>query len=52
MSRYRAQGLDGLADRSSRPRTSPARTPAAVEALICELRRTHPAGAPADWCGS
>ncbi|GAA2999779.1 hypothetical protein GCM10017559_20740 [Streptosporangium longisporum] len=37
-----SQGLDGLSDRSSRPHTSPARTPAAVEALICELRRNHP----------
>ncbi|MEU8202919.1 IS481 family transposase [Streptosporangium sp. NPDC049046] len=42
LSRYRDQGLDGLSDRSSRPHTSPARTPAAVEALICELRRNHP----------
>ncbi|MER5327114.1 integrase core domain-containing protein [Streptosporangium roseum] len=39
LSRYRDQGLDGLSDRSSRPHTSPARTPAVGEALICELRR-------------
>ncbi|NUW43308.1 IS481 family transposase [Nonomuraea rhodomycinica] len=42
LGRYRDQGLAGLADRSSRPRTSPTRTPAQVEALICELRRNHP----------
>lgn len=42
LSRYRDQGLAGLSDRSSRPRTSPRRTPAEVEALICELRRNHP----------
>lgn len=42
LSRYRDQGLAGLSDRSSRPRTSPTRTPAEVEALICELRRNHP----------
>ncbi|MER5325168.1 helix-turn-helix domain-containing protein [Streptosporangium roseum] len=42
LSRYRDQGLDGLSDRSSRPHTSPTRIPAAVKALICELRRTHP----------
>ncbi|WP_435874791.1 IS481 family transposase [Nonomuraea dietziae] len=40
--RYRDQGLAGLSDRSSRPRTSPTRTPGPVEALICELRRNHP----------
>ncbi|MEV6039291.1 IS481 family transposase [Nonomuraea sp. NPDC052116] len=42
LGRYRDQGLAGLSDRSSRPRTSPTRTPAEVEALICELRRNHP----------
>jgi transposase-like protein len=39
---YRDEGLDGLAGRSSRPRTSPIQTPPEVEAAICELRRTHP----------
>ncbi|WP_396993469.1 helix-turn-helix domain-containing protein [Nonomuraea phyllanthi] len=38
----RQAGLAGLSDRSSRPRTSPTRTPAGVEALIRELRRNHP----------
>lgn len=37
--RWRAEGLDGLTDRSSRPRTSPHRTPPSVEAQIVELRR-------------
>ncbi|MFF0257011.1 helix-turn-helix domain-containing protein [Micromonospora zamorensis] len=45
---YQDEGLDGLADRSSRPHSSPGQTPPEVEALICELRRNHPRwGAPA-----
>lgn len=36
--RYRQEGWPGLEDRSSRPRTSPTRTPAHVEAAILELR--------------
>ncbi|WP_433653345.1 IS481 family transposase [Micromonospora zamorensis] len=39
---YQNEGLEGLADRSSRPRSSPSQTPPEVEALICELRRNHP----------
>jgi transposase InsO family protein len=39
---YREEGLDGLADRSSRPHSSPGQTSPEVEALICELRRSHP----------
>lgn len=39
---YRDKGLDGLANRSSRPRTSPSQTSPEVEAAICELRRAHP----------
>ncbi len=39
---YEQDGLAGLADRSSRPQSSPSRTAPEVEALICELRRTHP----------
>src|SRR5690349_2617722 len=39
---YREEGLEGLANRSSRLRTSPAQTPPEVEAAICELRRTYP----------
>lgn len=34
--------MPGLRDRSRRPRTSPNRVSADVEALICELRREHP----------
>src|SRR5215831_13351992 len=41
MARYRAEGLDGLADRSHAPRQHPWRIPAQVEAVICDLRRTH-----------
>ena len=41
MARYRAEGLDGLADRSHAPRQHPWRIPAETEALICELRRVH-----------
>jgi transposase InsO family protein len=41
--RYRAAGLDGLKTGSSRPHTSPRRSPAAVEARIVQLREAHPA---------
>lgn len=37
--RYRAEGVAGLEDRSSRPHRSPNQTPALVEDRICELRR-------------
>lgn len=36
--RWRAEGVVGLEDRSSRPRRSPNQTPAEVEDRICELR--------------
>jgi hypothetical protein len=39
---YREEGLDGLADRSHRPHAHPAQTSPEVEAVICQLRRTHP----------
>jgi transposase InsO family protein len=42
MARYRKGGLGGLADRSQRPRSSPNQASAQVEAMVCELRRTHP----------
>lgn len=42
--RWRAEGEAGLADRSSRPRTTPHRTPAAVEARVCRLRQTRKLG--------
>ena len=37
--RYRQFGLCGLKDGSSRPLSSPSRTPAAIEALVVALRR-------------
>jgi len=40
--RFEQQGMAGLADRSRRPKNSPRRLPAEVEALICQLRRSHP----------
>jgi transposase InsO family protein len=46
MARYRAEGLDGLADRSHAPRQHPWRIGAEMEALICELRRAHPRWGP------
>jgi transposase-like protein len=39
---YAEEGLDGLADRSSRPHSSPGQTSPEVEARICEMRRAHP----------
>jgi transposase InsO family protein len=39
--RYREHGEAGMADRSSRPRTSPFRTPSEVERRIVKLRVTH-----------
>lgn len=39
--RYRAEGLAGLEDRSSRPHRSPNQTPVEIEDRICELRRTR-----------
>ena len=47
MDRYRAGGLAGLQDRSHRPRNSPDKTSAEVEAAVCQLRRTHPGWGPA-----
>lgn len=45
VNRFRAEGEAGLADRSSRPKTCPRRTPAAVEAAVLTRRRTHREGA-------
>lgn len=39
--RYRAEGLPGLEDRSSRPRTSPSKTPTRLEQLVLQIRRDH-----------
>lgn len=43
---YAAEGLRGLADRSSRPQSCPHQMEPAVEARIVELRRAHPGWGP------
>ena len=50
VARFRAEGDAGLADRSSRPRSCPRRTSAAVEQQVLELRLTQRRGQ--DWIGS
>ncbi|KWT63519.1 transposase [Streptomyces albus subsp. albus] len=40
--RFEQEGMSGLLNRSRRPRRSPSRTPADVEAAVCQLRRQHP----------
>jgi transposase InsO family protein len=47
--RYAADGEAGLRDRSSRPHSSPTRTPASVEARVLDLRRRERRGP--DWIG-
>jgi transposase InsO family protein len=42
--RYRAEGPAGMVDRSSRPRTSPAKTPERVKRQIVRLRWRHRLG--------
>ena len=44
LERYRAGGVAGVAELSRRPRSSPARTPEAIEQRIVALRRERP-----DW---
>ena len=44
--RYAAEGLPGLADRSSRPSNCPHQMPPAVEARVVEMRRQHPGWGP------
>ena len=44
LARYRAEGLAGLRDRSSRPRRSPGQTSPEVEAAIVALRRDRRLG--------
>lgn len=41
-SKYNVGGLEGLREKSRRPRSSPTRIPAEVEALACEMRRANP----------
>jgi transposase InsO family protein len=43
LARYRAEGLDGLRDRSRKPRSSPAKTSDTVEQSVLDLRASHPA---------
>ena len=49
IARYRSEGEHGLHDRSSRPHTSPARTPARTEAQVLALRQRQRRGQ--DWIG-
>jgi transposase InsO family protein len=44
MRRWRAEGEQGLHDRSSRPRTTPHRTARAIEARVCRLRQDRKLG--------
>jgi transposase InsO family protein len=44
--RYREGGLAGLTDRSHRPQSCPRQVDGQIDALICELRRTHPGWGP------
>ena len=46
LSRYEVDGLEGLADRSHRPRSSPLQMPAMVEVAVVDLRRKHPGWGP------
>ncbi|MFE7318354.1 helix-turn-helix domain-containing protein [Streptomyces sp. NPDC057555] len=39
---YAAGGFEGLREASCRPRTRPIKLPADLEALVCEMRRSHP----------
>ncbi|MEV0668706.1 IS481 family transposase [Mycobacterium sp. NPDC050441] len=49
VSRFREEGLEGLVDRSSRPRHCPRRSSAAVETKVIDLRRSSRRGQ--DWIG-
>jgi transposase InsO family protein len=50
LDRFETEGVEGLRDRSSRPRTTPTRTPALVEQRVLELRRLERRGQ--DWLGA
>jgi transposase InsO family protein len=49
INRFMTEGEEGLRDRSSRPRTSPSRTPVEVEAVVLDARAEHRRGQ--DWLG-
>jgi transposase InsO family protein len=42
LARYEDDGMEGLGNRSSRPAHCPHQTPPAVEAMVLEMRRSHP----------
>jgi transposase InsO family protein len=42
-SRYQAEGLDGLEERSRRPHDCPSRTPSEIEVRVLAMRAEHPA---------
>jgi transposase InsO family protein len=42
LARYEGNGLEGLNNRSHRPAQSPHQMPPAVEAMVLEMRRSHP----------
>jgi transposase len=44
---YEAEGLEGLRDRTHRPKTSPLQMSAVIEARVLELRRNRPHWGPA-----
>jgi transposase len=46
LARYEAGGLEGLADRSHRPRSCPHQMTAAVEVALAGLRLAHPSWGP------
>lgn len=46
LSRYEAQGLDGLVDRSHRPRSCPHQIGSLVEVEIARMRTAHPSWGP------
>ena len=46
LAKYEAGGLEGLADRSHRPRSCPHQMPAVAEVALVELRLAHPSWGP------
>jgi transposase InsO family protein len=46
LARYAAGGLDGLVDRSHRPRSCPHQMDPAIEVVLVDLRRLHPQWGP------
>lgn len=44
--RYRSEGLDGLAERSRRPKSSPNKTSGPIEALVVQARENDPGWGP------